>query len=83
MLFNSLEFLIFFIVVTTLYYISPYKWRWILLLIACSVFYMCLVPAYILILLGIIIIDYTAALYIEKAEYIGLDPLNHNTTFRN
>ena len=68
MLFNSLEFLIFFIVVTTLYYIFPYKWRWLLLLIASSIFYMALIPAYILILLGIIIIDYTAALYIEKAE---------------
>ena len=67
MLFNSLEFLIFFIVVTTLYYISPYKWRWLLLLIASGIFYMALIPAYILILLGIIIIDYTAALYIEKA----------------
>ena len=68
MLFNSLEFLIFFIVVTTLYYITPYRWRWLLLLIASSVFYMALVPSYMLILLGIIVIDYTAALYIEKAQ---------------
>lgn len=78
MLFNSLEFLIFFIVVTAVYYLTPYRWRWLTLLLASCVFYMALIPAYILILLCIIVIDYTAALYIEKETgrkrkiYLGL-----------
>jgi alginate O-acetyltransferase complex protein AlgI len=67
MLFNSFEFLIFFFVTTTLYYISPYRWRWLLLLAASCIFYMAFIPVYILILFSIIIIDYFAARYIEKA----------------
>lgn len=40
MLFNSLTFLLFFIIVLVLYYIFPHKLRWILLLIASYIFYM-------------------------------------------
>jgi alginate O-acetyltransferase complex protein AlgI len=67
MLFNSLDFLEFFLIVTTLYYLTPYRLRWLLLLIASCVFYMALMPVYILILFGIIAIDYTTALSIEGA----------------
>ena len=66
MLFNSLEFLFFFIIVTVGYYILPHKYRWILLLVSSCYFYMSFVPAYILILLFTIIIGYLAGLYIEK-----------------
>lgn len=68
MLFNSFEFLIFFPVVTALYFLFPYKFRWPLLLIASCIFYMLFVPIYILILLVTILIDYVAAIYIEKTE---------------
>jgi len=68
MLFNSFEFLIFFPVVTILYYALPYKFRWILLLAASCVFYMFFVPVYILILLTTILIDYFAAIWIDKSE---------------
>ena len=68
MLFNSLRFLQFFLIVTTLYYLTPYRFRWLLLLIASCIFYMALLPVYILILFGIIIIDYTAARFIEGSE---------------
>jgi alginate O-acetyltransferase complex protein AlgI len=70
MLFNSLEFLIFFIVVTSLYFVLPHRFRWLLLLLASCVFYMAFIPAYILILLVTIVIDYLAGIYIEKAEGI-------------
>ena len=40
MLFNSLTFLIFLIIVLSLYYILPYKYRWYLLLIGSCIFYM-------------------------------------------
>jgi alginate O-acetyltransferase complex protein AlgI len=67
MLFNSFDFLRFFLIVTTLYYLTSFRLRWLLLLIASSIFYMALMPVYILILFGIIAIDYTTALFIEKA----------------
>lgn len=68
MLFNSLEFLIFFPVVTIGYFLLPYSWRWLWLLIASCVFYMALIPVYILILFFTIIIDYYAGIWIEGAE---------------
>ncbi len=67
MLFNSLQFLIFFPVVTTLYFVFPHKYRWLLLLIASCYFYMAFMPVYILILFGTIVIDYVAGIYIENA----------------
>jgi len=67
MVFNSLPFLVFFIVITSLYYIIPSKFRWQLLLIASCYFYMAFVPKYILILGFTIAIDYAAGLLIEKA----------------
>lgn len=68
MLFNSLEFLIFFPVVTLLYFLLPYRFRWLHLLAASCVFYMFFIPAYILILAFTIVIDYFAGILIENAE---------------
>ncbi len=68
MLFNSFEFLVFFILVTTAYFSFPYKWRWVLLLGASCYFYMAFVPVYILILAFTIVIDYFAGIWIENAE---------------
>ncbi|RZL50420.1 MAG: MBOAT family protein [Pedobacter sp.] len=66
MLFNSIQFVYFFIVVTTLFYVLPHKIRWVLLLFSSCFFYMAFVPVYILILGFTIVIDYLAGLYIEK-----------------
>lgn len=68
MLFNSIQFVIFFIVVTTLYFLLPHKYRWALLLAASCYFYMAFLPIYILILGFTIVVDYFAGIYIEKAE---------------
>ena len=68
MLFNSIEFLVFFPVVTVLYFLSPHKYRWLLLLAASCYFYMAFIPAYILILAVTIVIDYFAGIWIEKSE---------------
>lgn len=68
MLFNSLEFLLFFPIVTILYYLLPHKFRWIHLLIASCLFYMYFIPQYILILFTTIIIDYAAAIWIEQSK---------------
>jgi len=68
MLFNSFEFLIFFIVVTALYFTMPHKYRWALLLVSSCIFYMFFIPVYILILFFTIIIDYVAGILIENAS---------------
>jgi len=68
MLFNSLNFLLFFPVVTALYYLVPHRFRWPLLLLASCIFYMAYIPIYILILAATILIDYFAALLIDKSE---------------
>ena len=68
MLFNSLEFILFFIIVTSLYFLLPHKYRWLHLLLASCYFYMCFVPIYIFILLGTIVIDYFAGIWIERSS---------------
>jgi alginate O-acetyltransferase complex protein AlgI len=68
MLFNSLHFLYFFIVVTTVYYALPHRFRWQLLLISSCYFYMVFLPIYILILGFTIVIDYYAGIFIENTE---------------
>jgi alginate O-acetyltransferase complex protein AlgI len=66
MIFNSLAFVYFFIIVTTLFFFTPQKLRWALLLAASCVFYMYFIPVYILILAFTIGIDYCAGLFIAK-----------------
>ncbi len=68
MLFNSFQFLIFFMVVTSLFFALKHKHRWWMLLLASCYFYMAFVPVYILILGFTIVIDYFAGLWIEKAD---------------
>ena len=68
MLFNSIQFLIFFPVVTFLYFSLPHKYRWFMLLMASCYFYMSFIPVYILILFFTTTIDYIAAILIEDAS---------------
>ena len=68
MLFNSIQFLIFFVVVTTAYFAIPQRFRWFLLLGASCVFYAAFIPVYILILFGTIVVDYIAGIKIEHAS---------------
>jgi alginate O-acetyltransferase complex protein AlgI len=67
MSFDSVSFLIFFPIVTTLYFLFPHAYRWGLLLLASAIFYMAFVPSYILILVVTIINDYIAGRMIETA----------------
>jgi alginate O-acetyltransferase complex protein AlgI len=70
MLFNSLDFLFFFPIVTALFFVLPHAFRWVLLLAASCFFYMFFKPEYILILFFTIIIDYAAGIWLERT----LDP---------
>jgi alginate O-acetyltransferase complex protein AlgI len=67
MLFNSIHFLLFFIVVTYIYFKLGLTGRWQLLLGASCYFYMIFKPEYILILFLTIVIDYFAGIWIQKA----------------
>ena len=58
MLFNSTEFFIFFPVVVTLYFLTPFNRRWLILLLASYYFYASWKPAYTLILVISTLIDY-------------------------
>ncbi|MFT3679122.1 MAG: MBOAT family O-acyltransferase [Ferruginibacter sp.] len=66
MLFNSFEFLVFFCIVTGLFFLLPHKFRYLLLLAASCYFYMFFKPVYILILAFTIVVDYFAGLLIAK-----------------
>lgn len=67
MLFNSLQFVFFFIVVTLAYFSLPHRGRiWLLLLASCY-FYAVFKPIYILILFVTIVVDYFAGILIADA----------------
>lgn len=68
MLFNSLHFIAFFLVVTPVFYLLAHKFRWIWLLMASCYLYMAFIPEYILILGGTIVVDYFAAFWIARTE---------------
>lgn len=68
MLFNSFEFLLFFPLVTSLYFILPHQYRWFHLLCFSCVFYCFFIPVYLSVLAVTIIVDYVAALCIEKTK---------------
>jgi alginate O-acetyltransferase complex protein AlgI len=68
MLFNSFEFLLFFPIVSLLYFVIPHKYRWALLLAASCFFYSFFKWEYIFILVFTIIIDYYAGIWIGQTE---------------
>lgn len=68
MLFNSLQFLLFFPIVTIIYFLLPFRFRWLHLLIASCIFYMAFIPIYIVILFATIIVDYIAGIMIENSK---------------
>ena len=74
MLFNSFQFLCFFVVVWLLFLVTRGTPRKIILLLASYYFYMCWSTRYIWVIWGITIIDYVAGLQIEKAEMRGAAP---------
>jgi alginate O-acetyltransferase complex protein AlgI len=67
MLFNTFEFVFFYIIVLLAFFGLPQKTRWFMLLVASCIFYMAFIPAYILILGFTIVVDYIAGILIEDA----------------
>ena len=68
MLFNSLEFILFLIVVVPLYFGLAHRFRWSLLLLASYVFYMSWRPEYILLIIASTVVDYFAGFRMSRLE---------------
>jgi len=68
MLFNSLQFPVFFALFFIVFALIPSQYRKIWLLVASCYFYMVAIPQYVLILFALIAIDFVAAIWIERAE---------------
>ncbi|MBW9152597.1 MBOAT family protein [Clostridium estertheticum] len=71
MQFTSIKFLMFFMIVSVLYYVIPHKLRWVWLLICSYFFYMVLNPKYAILIATSTIITYLSGLLIEKANKIS------------
>src|SRR5277367_1717196 len=68
MLFTTFSFLIFLLVVLVLFYILPRPYRRYLLLAASLFFYMAWRAKFVVLILGLITVDYFAALWISRRE---------------
>lgn len=68
MLFNSINFLIFFPIVLLVYFVIPKKVKHLWLLIASYYFYMCWNAKYALLILTSTVITYASGLLIEKVK---------------
>ena len=66
MLFNSLEFLIFFPIVVLVYFLLPQKGRWLWLLVASYYFYMSWNPQYALLIAASTVATWLSALIMER-----------------
>ena len=75
MVFNSLEFLIFYPAVLILYFLVPTKFRWILLLAASYYFYLSWNVELVFLIVFTTVISYCAALAIEKSPKKSLRKL--------
>lgn len=72
MLFNSTDFLLFFPIVTLIYYILPHRLRYLWLLGCSYYFYMCWNPKYIVLLLFSTIVTYFSGLFMEICKRSNL-----------
>lgn len=71
MLFNSIDFLLFFPIVCIIYFLIPsLRWRNLFLLLASYFFYMNWKPAYALLLLTSTVLTYATAICIDKSTDI-------------
>lgn len=75
MLFQTTQFFVFLGVVLILFYSAPQAWRKYILLAASYYFYMSWIPVFILLLLSLTAIDYTAARWIAR----GTSPAERKT----
>ena len=68
MLFNSIEFLLFFPAFLSVYFLLPHRYRWFFTLLASLFFYMCYDPKYIFLLMFSTFISWYGALKISETK---------------
>jgi alginate O-acetyltransferase complex protein AlgI len=68
MLFNSFDFLYFFPIVIFLYFATPFKYRWVLLLASSYYFYMSWKAEYIILIIISTLVDYFVGINLGKIE---------------
>jgi len=68
MLFNSLEYLVFFPTVVMLYFAIPYRYRWAFLLAASYYFYACWKVEYLVLILFSTLVDYYVGLRLDATQ---------------
>src|SRR5208283_5218410 len=66
MLFNSIQFLLFYVATLFLFFVIPHRFRALLLLVASLYFYMCWRPGYVVFLLFVIVVDYLVGVGLDK-----------------
>ena len=69
MIFNSMEFLIFFTIVVLFYYVIPEKLKKFLLLAASYYFYMCWNAKYVFLILFSTVVTYLSGLLLERVKH--------------
>ncbi|MCK5136598.1 MAG: MBOAT family protein [Bacteroidales bacterium] len=75
MLFNSLQFILFFPIVVAAYFALNPKYRWILLLLASYYFYMCWSYKYIILIMFSTVVDYISGILMHRTEKTRLRKL--------
>ena len=70
MLFNSISFLVFFTLLVIIYFIIPHKYRLWLLIGASIYFYYSFIPIYLLLILYVIVVNYSSGIFIDKGKGI-------------
>ena len=68
MVFTSLNFLVFFCLITVFYYCLPHRMRWILLLAGSLAFYLFAVPVYAIVLAGTILMNFFFGIWMDHSE---------------
>ncbi len=71
MIFNSLQFLIFFPLVTLLYFAFPQRVRWMWLLVASYYFYMCWNPRYAVLIAASTVITFLSGILIDRENRVA------------
>ena len=67
MLFNSLQFIVFCLIIVPAYFVIPSRFQWGLLLLASIFFYLSFVPYLIVVMGAVILFDYLTGIQIEHA----------------
>jgi len=68
MIFNSLEFLIFFFVTILVYFSIPHRYRWMFLLAGSYYFYMCWKVEYVLLIMFSTVVDFWAGVKMSEQK---------------